>query len=87
MCVQRVQAGKLQAKKKGERPKDGSIKTACQQSCPTNAIIFGDFNDEKSMVRKAWNDDRKYQLLEEVGTQPSVYYLTKVRNTAKNSKA
>ena len=87
MCVQRVQAGKLQAKKKGERPKDGSIKTACQQSCPTNAIIFGDFNDEQSMVRKAWNDDRKYQLLEEVGTQPSVYYLTKVRNTAKNSKA
>ncbi len=87
MCVQRIQAGKLSAKKKGERPVDGSIKTACQQACPTNAITFGDFNDENSAVRKAWNDERKYQLLEEVGTQPSVYYLTKVRNKSANSNA
>ena len=87
MCVQRLQAGKLVAKKKGERPVDGSIKTACQQACPTNAITFGDFNDENSLVRKAWNDERKYQLLEEVGTQPSVYYLTKVRNKSAHSNA
>ena len=87
MCIQRIQAGKLSAKKKGERPVDGSIKTACQQACPTNAITFGDFNDENSAVRKAWNDERKYQLLEEVGTQPSVYYLTKVRNKSANSNA
>lgn len=80
MCVQRIQAGKLSAKKNGERPKDGSIKTACQQACPTNAITFGDFNDTTSQVRSAWNNDRKYQLLEEVGTQPSVFYLTKIRN-------
>lgn len=82
MCVQRIQAGKLEAKKNGERPKDGSIKTACQQACPTNAITFGDFNDENSGVRKAWNNERKYQLLEEVGTQPSVFYLTKIKNTS-----
>lgn len=87
MCVQRIQAGKLDAKKNGERPKDGSIKTACQQACPTNAISFGDFNDEKSQIRKAWNDERRYQLLEEVGTQPSVYYLTKVRNKSVTEKA
>lgn len=87
MCVQRIQAGKLDAKKSGERPKDGSIKTACQQACPTNAINFGDFNDEKSQIRKAWNDERRYQLLEEVGTQPSVYYLTKVRNKSVTEKA
>ena len=87
MCVQRIQAGKLTAKKKGERPVDGSIKTACQQACPTHAITFGDFNDENSAVRKAWNDERKYQLLEEVGTQPSVYYLTKIRNKPATSKA
>jgi MoCo/4Fe-4S cofactor protein with predicted Tat translocation signal len=80
MCVQRIQEGKLKSKKNGERPKDGSIKTACQQACPTNAITFGDFNDTESEVRKAWNNERKYQLLEEVGTQPSVFYLTKVRN-------
>lgn len=87
MCVQRIQAGKLTAKKKSERPVDGSIKTACQQACPTHAITFGDFNDENSAVRKAWNDERKYQLLEEVGTQPSVYYLTKIRNKPATSKA
>jgi MoCo/4Fe-4S cofactor protein with predicted Tat translocation signal len=80
MCVQRIQSGKLTAKKNSERPVDGSIKTACQQACPTNAITFGDFNDSKSQVRKAWDNERKYQLLEEVGTQPSVFYLTKIRN-------
>ena len=80
MCVQRIQAGKLVAKKNSERPKDGSIKTACQKACPTNAISFGDFNDMNSQVRKTWNNERKYQLLEEVGVQPSVFYLTKIRN-------
>lgn len=84
MCVQRIQAGKLSAKKDGVRPKDGSIKTACQQSCPTNAITFGDFNDASSKIREAWNNERKYQLLEEVGVQPSVFYLTKVRNKISN---
>jgi molybdopterin-containing oxidoreductase family iron-sulfur binding subunit len=81
MCVQRIQEGKLKSKKSGQRPKDGSIKTACQQACPTNAINFGDFNDEKSAVHQDWNNERKYQLLEEIGVQPSVFYLTKVRNT------
>ncbi len=84
MCIQRIQAGKLDAKKNSSRPKDGSIKTACQQACPTNAISFGDFNDQESEVRKAWNNERKYQLLEEVGTQPSVFYLTKIRNKSAN---
>lgn len=84
MCIQRIQAGKLESKKNSSRPKDGSIKTACQQACPTNAITFGDFNDQQSEVRKAWNNERKYQLLEEVGTQPSVFYLTKIRNKSAN---
>jgi molybdopterin-containing oxidoreductase family iron-sulfur binding subunit len=80
MCVQRIQEGKLKAKKSGERPKDGAVKTACQQACPTHAINFGDFNDKNSAVHQDWNNERKYQLLEEVGVQPSVFYLTKVRN-------
>ena len=84
MCIQRIQSGKLESKKNSSRPKDGSIKTACQQACPTNAITFGDFNDQQSEVRKAWNNERKYQLLEEVGTQPSVFYLTKIRNKSAN---
>ena len=51
-CVQRIQYGKLQGKKAGERPKDGTIKTACQEACPANAIVFGDINDPNSEVRQ-----------------------------------
>lgn len=80
-CIQRVQEGKLNAKKEGRKVKDGDIVSACQQSCPTNALMFGDLNDPESEVSK-WNaDDRRYLLLEEVGVQPNVLYLTKVRNS------
>ena len=80
MCQQRLQAGKLVAKKAGTPLVDGSIKTACQQACPTNAIMFGDANDEKSEVSKWRSDDKNYVLLEEVGVKPTVSYLVKVRN-------
>jgi len=80
MCQQRLQAGKLAAKKAGTALQDGSIKTACQQACPTNAIMFGDMNDEKSEITKWRNDDKNYVLLEEVGIKPTVSYLLKVRN-------
>jgi MoCo/4Fe-4S cofactor protein with predicted Tat translocation signal len=80
MCVQRIQAGKLDAKKESRRPVDGEIKTACSQSCPTNAIIFGDFNDPKSEISEMIKDERSYHLLEELDVQPSVFYQTKVRN-------
>jgi molybdopterin-containing oxidoreductase family iron-sulfur binding subunit len=80
MCVQRLQYGKLEAKKAGRRPGDGEIKTACSQSCPTNAIVFGDFNDKSSELNKLFNDPRQYHLLAEINVQPSVFYQTKVRN-------
>ncbi len=80
MCAQRTQAGKLAAKKAGVPLPDGSIKTACQQACPTNAIVFGDANDEKSAVTAARNDSRNYYLLEELGVKPTVSYMVKVRN-------
>lgn len=80
MCVQRIQAGKLEAKKASRRLTDGEIKMACTQSCPTNAIIFGDLNDANSEVSKWFNSDRKFEMLEEVGVRPSVFYLTKVWN-------
>ncbi len=80
MCQQRLQAGKLAAKKAGTALPDGSIKTACQQACPTNAIIFGDLNDEKSEVTKWRSDDRNYYLLEDLGVRPTVSYFVKVRN-------
>lgn len=80
MCQQRLQAGKLAAKKSGMPLQDGAIKTACQQACPTNAIIFGDLNDDKSEVVKWREDDKNFFLLEEVGVKPTVSYLLKVRN-------
>jgi len=80
MCAQRLQAGKLTAKKAGAPLVDGSIKTACQQACPTNAIMFGDCNDENSAITKWRADDKNYYLLEEIGVKPTVSYLLKVRN-------
>lgn len=80
LCVQRVQEGKLTAKKLERKLQDGEIQTACQQSCPTNAITFGDLNNKDTEISKQFADDRRYLLLEEVGVQPNVFYLTKVRN-------
>ena len=79
-CVQRIQAGKLAAKKAGRPVKDGEVTTACADACPTNAIQFGDLNDETTAVAMATKQDRAYNLIEEVGTQPNVWYQTKVRN-------
>ena len=79
-CVQRIQAGKLKAKLENRTMVDGDVKTACQQSCPADAIIFGDINDEKSKVRNYFKDERAYFVLEEYNIQPSVAYMTKVRN-------
>ena len=80
MCQQRLQAGKLEAKKAGTPVKDGAIQVACQQACPTNAISFGDMNDKTSVVSKDIENERNYVLLEEVGIKPNVSYLVKVRN-------
>ena len=79
LCVQRIQEGKLEAKK-GRALQEGDIKTACQQSCPANAIMFGDLNDPKSSVAKFLKNPRNYKLLEELNVRPRVSYLTKVRN-------
>jgi len=81
MCLQRIQAGRLQAKIEKRPLRDLEIQTACQQTCPTNAIIFGDANDPNSAVRKALGNERTYYVLEEINTKPGVGYQTKVRNT------
>ena len=80
MCVQRIQAGKLKAKVESRKLNDGEVQTACAQACPTNAIIFGDLNNPESEISKYYNDERMYHLLEDVGAQPNVFYMTKVRN-------
>lgn len=80
MCVQRIQAGKLEAKKAGAKVQDGAIQTACSSVCPTNAITFGDLNDTTSKINGDMKHNRAYRVIEEVGQQPNVYYLTKIRN-------
>ena len=80
MCIQRIQEGKLTAKKQGREIKDGEIETACAQSCPTNAITFGNIADKSSMVYKMKEEERSYYMLEELNVQPSVFYQVKVRN-------
>ena len=81
MCIQRIQAGKLQAKIEKRPLKDGDIKLACASACSANAIIFGDANDPESEVSKALKNERVYYVLEEINVQPGVGYMTKVRNT------
>jgi MoCo/4Fe-4S cofactor protein with predicted Tat translocation signal len=95
-CVQRIQQGKLTAKKERRPMADGEVITACQASCSTGAIVFGDINnseskiskllkikfDEKgpSSIDKIAENPRAYQVLEEIGVKPNIWYLTKVRN-------
>jgi len=83
MCVQRIQSGKLSAKKEKRRPVDGEIETACSQSCPTGAITFGDMMDPKSEISQILaveKEGRAFHMLEEINVQPQVSYLTKIRN-------
>jgi molybdopterin-containing oxidoreductase family iron-sulfur binding subunit len=86
MCVQRIQEAKLKAKIENRPVGEGDIKTACQQSCPGDAIIFGDINDPNSEIAKITANPRSYQLLEQLHTLPSVSYVTKVRNLDPDEK-
>src|SRR5258707_465215 len=82
-CVQRLQEGKLKAKKEDRPLKDmQDIKTACQQSCPTEAIVFGNAGDKASLIAstRVDNSHRLFYALEELHVLPNVNYLAKVRN-------
>ena len=79
-CVQNIQMAKLNAKIENRKLEDGDAQTACAKACPSNAIVFGDRNDPNSRIAKMYKNDRSYKMLEEVGTDPSVLYLTKIRN-------
>lgn len=79
-CIQRIQEGKLAAKRDGRALGDGEIKTACQTACPTNAITFGDRNDKATAVSTNIANERNYILLEEIHVVPSVSYLVQLRN-------
>jgi Fe-S-cluster-containing dehydrogenase component len=79
-CVQRIQSAKIRAKREYRELKDQEIRTACQQTCPADAIVFGDVNDPNSLVTKSSRIDRRFGLLQELGTRPRTTYLGKVRN-------
>lgn len=79
-CVQRIQDKKLVAKTENRPLRDGEVVPACAQSCPAEAIVFGDLNDKNSKVSQYFASERNYHLLEEIHTLPSVGYLTKVKN-------
>jgi molybdopterin-containing oxidoreductase family iron-sulfur binding subunit len=83
-CVQRLQEGKLKAKKENRTLKDMvDIQTACQQACPTEAIVFGDSRDRESRIAKTRREEenRVFYALEELHVLPNVNYLAKIRNT------
>ena len=80
LCVQRIHAAKNAAVKREQAMQDGDIKTACQQVCPTDAIVFGDLNDPKSAVAQRMRGERTYRVLDDLGTRPNVAYLKKVRH-------
>lgn len=84
-CVQRIQDKKLQAKLENRELLDGEILPACVQSCPADALVFGDLADPESKISKLYKEPRNYHLLEELHTLPSVGYLTLVRNKEDNN--
>jgi molybdopterin-containing oxidoreductase family iron-sulfur binding subunit len=98
-CVQRIQHGKLTAKKERRPMQDGEVVTACQASCASGAILFGDMNNPESKISKLlkitldeknplgidkkYGNPRAYRVLEEIGVKPNIIYLTKIRNKDK----
>jgi len=83
-CVQRLQEAKLTAKKESRPMVDSDIKTACQQACPTGAIVFGNVNDKESHIHQLRTEEAKnrtFYALEHLHVLPNVGYLAKVRNT------
>jgi molybdopterin-containing oxidoreductase family iron-sulfur binding subunit len=79
-CVQRIQYAKINAEREGRDVRDGEIMTACQQACPTEAIVFGNINDPEARVAGLKREPTNYGLLAELNTRPRTTYLATVRN-------
>jgi molybdopterin-containing oxidoreductase family iron-sulfur binding subunit len=79
-CVQRIRAAEIASVRTGAPIRDGTLQTACQQACPSRAIVFGDLNDPNSEVRKWKEQPHDYALLGELHTKPRTTYLAAVRN-------
>ncbi|MGE3820511.1 MAG: TAT-variant-translocated molybdopterin oxidoreductase [Isosphaeraceae bacterium] len=79
-CVQRINEVRYKSELEDRRIRDGEVVTACQSSCPTQAITFGDVSDPESAVSKLRGDHRNYGMLAELNTRPRTTYLLKIRN-------
>jgi molybdopterin-containing oxidoreductase family iron-sulfur binding subunit len=80
-CTQRIKVQTIYRKSRGEEIQDGDIKTACQQACPSEAIVFGNLNDPDARVTRQQKMPRAYGVLDELNTRPRTKYLAKLRNT------
>jgi len=79
-CTQRIERARIDARVEGRKVGGDEVVPACQQACPTEAIVFGNLNDPKSAVSRRHADARRYDLLHELGTRPRTAYLVKLRN-------
>jgi molybdopterin-containing oxidoreductase family iron-sulfur binding subunit len=79
-CIQRINHQRIDAERENRQIVDGELQTACQQSCPANAIVFGNINDPNSLVSKWKAKSRNYGLLADLNTRPRTTYLAAVTN-------
>jgi molybdopterin-containing oxidoreductase family iron-sulfur binding subunit len=79
-CVQRIRRAEIDARLAGRELADGDVRTACQQACPTQAIVFGSLGDPAARVTRARADGRSYEVLHSLGTRPRTQYLVKIDN-------
>jgi molybdopterin-containing oxidoreductase family iron-sulfur binding subunit len=79
-CTQRINESKIRAKLESRELRDGEIQPACQQACPTGAIVFGDLRDPASQLARLKQDPRDYAMLAELNNKPRTTYLAKLRN-------
>jgi molybdopterin-containing oxidoreductase family iron-sulfur binding subunit len=79
-CVQRINAARIDAEREGRPVRDGEIVTACQQACPTGAILFGDLNDPSSRVRRFKADPRSFHVLGDLNTRPRTSHFARIVN-------